>query len=268
ISSQSAMGKYSRTWNGLLLGVDRQLCCHATLGVAFGYENSIARAPETKFDTDTYFIDLYSAVRTGSYDHKLSVGVGIFDFDTRRGITVSAPGHDFAATAQGSMTAHSINVGYELSRDFVIESQNAVATPFLDVNYAYIDINNLREHGAGEASLNTQYDNLNLVQLGLGARYTMQFRALPQRERGTLTASASAVFELSDRSPDAINRFAGADGLPFSVESSKRDCFYGQFGLNATIPLSDQLDLVAGGYGRVGAKRGSVTGNVGLRYEF
>lgn len=268
ISSQAAMGKYSRTWNGLLLGMDRQLCCHATLGLAFGYENGIARTSETKFDTDTYFIDLYSAVRTGSYDHKLSVGVGIFDFDTRRGITVSAPGHDFAATAQGSMTAHSINVGYELSRDFVLESQNAVATPFFDVNYAYIDINNLREHGAGEASLNTQYDNLNLVQLGLGARYTMQFRALPQRERGTLTASASAVFELSDRSPDALNSFVGAEGLPFSVESSKRDCFYGQFGLNATIPLSEQLDLVAGGYGRVGAKRGSVTGNVGLHYEF
>ena len=268
ISSQSTMGKYSRTWNGLLLGMDRQLCCHATLGLAFGYENGIARAPETKFDTDTYFIDLYSAVRTGSYDNKLSVGVGIFDFDTRRGITVSAPGHDFAATAQGSMTAHSINVGYELSRDFVLESQNAVATPFFDVNYAYIDINNLREHGAGAASLNTQYDNLNLVQLGLGARYTMQFRALPQRERGTLTASASAVFELSDRSPDALNSFVGAEGLPFSVESSKRDCFYGQFGLNVTIPLSEQLDLVAGGYGRVGAKRGSVTGNVGLHYEF
>lgn len=275
ISGQAAMGKYSRTWNGLLLGVDRQLCCCATLGVAFGYEHSIARAPETRFANDTYFIDLYSAVRTGKYDHKFTAGVGIFNFDTRRGTTATTTTgttttSDFAL-AKGSMNAHSIDIGYELSRDFTVESWyglNGIVTPFLDFNYAYIDIDNLREHGAGEASLKTDFDSMNLVQLALGGRYTVQFRGLSKQDNGTLCFSAAAVAEFSDHRPDAVVGIAGTGTDSYKVKSLKRQPFYGQFGIDAVLPLTTNWDMVAGGYGRVGNDRGSITGNVGLQYSF
>ena len=267
VSSQAGMGKYSRTWNGLLLGVDRQLCCCATLGVAFGYENSISRSTATKFDTDTYYIDLYSAIRTGKYDHKLTLGVGILNYDTHRGIRTDESDVIRDVTATGSMNGHTVNVGYELSRDYVVERWDGVATPFMSVNYAYIDIDNLRENGAGDAGLKTDFDSMNLLQIGLGVRYTMEFRGLPRQERSTLSLSAAAVCEFSDHRPDAVNQFYGRDDT-FGTRSLKRAPFFGQFGMTAEVPLSPSWDLLAGGYGRVGAKRGSVTGNIGLGYEF
>lgn len=267
MDGQAAMGSYSRTFQGLLMGYDRQLCCYATLGIAFGYENSIARSSGVRVDDDIYFIDLYSGVRTGKLDHKFSVGVGLHDFDTSRGIRIAAPGHDFSARSEGSMDATSINAGYELSYDYQL-TDKAVVTPYLDVNYAYIDIDNLQERGAGAASLTTGFDTMHLVQVALGARMDRRFTGLMNQERGTLTFHAQAVGEFSDRRPGAVSSFDFPDSPSFRVNSLKRAPFYAQIGMNAVLPLSLHWDMIGGAYGRLGHDRGSVTGNVGLRCSF
>lgn len=265
LSSQAAMGAYSRTFQGLLLGYDRQLCCNATLGIAFGYENAISRSSGCRAEDDTYFIDLYSGVRTGKLDHKFSVGVGLHDFDTTRSVSVSAPGHDFLSSCTGSADATAINVGYELSYDYEL-SDKSVVTPYLDVNYAYIDLDNLRE--SGEAGVTTDFDSLNLLQVALGARMDRRFTGLAHQDRGTLTFSAQAVGEFSERRPSALNRFNFGEGDSFRVNSLKRAPFYGQIGVNAILPLSAHWDMIGGAYGRLGHDRGSVAGNVGLRCSF
>lgn len=267
MDGQAAMGSYSRTFQGLLLGYDRQLCCNATLGIAFGYENSIARSSGVRVDDDIYFIDLYSGVRTGKLEHKFSAGVALHDFDTSRGIHIAAPGHDFSARSEGSMDAYSINAGYELSYDYQL-SDKSIVTPYLDVNYAYIDIDNLRESGAGAASLTTGFDTMHLVQVALGARVDRRFTGLMNQERGTVTFHAQAVGEFSDRRPGAVSSFDFPGSEGFRVNSLKRAPFYGQIGMNVVLPLSLHWDMVGGAYGRLGHDRGSVAGNVGLRCSF
>lgn len=267
MDGQAAMGSYSRTFQGLLMGYDRQLCCNATLGIAFGYENSIARSSGVRVDDDIYFIDLYSGVRTGKLDHKFSVGVGLHDFETSRGIHIAAPGHDFSARSEGGMDATSINAGYELSYDYQL-TDKSVVTPYLDVNYAYIDIDNLRESGAGAASLTTGFDTMHLVQVALGARMDRRFTGLMNQERGTVTFHAQAVGEFSDRRPGAVSSFDFPGSESFRVNSLKRAPFYGQIGMNVVLPLSLHWDMIGGAYGRLGHDRGSVAGNVGLRCSF
>lgn len=267
MDAQAVMDDYSRTFQGLLMGYDRQLCCYATLGIAFGYENSIARSSGTRVDDDIYFIDLYSGVRTGKLDHKFSAGVGLHDFDTARGISVYAPGHDFSARSEGSMDATSINVGYELSYDYQL-TDKAVVTPYLDVNYAYIDIDNLRERGAGAASLTTGFDNMHLVQVALGARMDRRFTGFMNQERGTVTFSAQAVGEFSDRRPGAVSWFNVPGSEGFRINSLKRAPFYGQIGMNVVLPLSKHWDIIGGAHARLSHDRGSIAGNAGLRCSF
>lgn len=267
MSAQASMASYGRTFQGFLMGYDRQLCCNATLGIAFGYENSIARTSGARMEDDAYYIDLYSGVRTGNFDHKFTLGVGIHDFDSSRGITIAAPGHDYNGSASGSMKGHSINVGYELSYEYQLRN-DTLLTPYLDVNYAFIDLNNLRENGDYGAALTTEYDRMNLVQVALGARYERHFAGLQHQERGTFILSAQAVGEFSDRRPDARNHFEGIDGYSFEVDSLKRAPFYAQLGMDVILPLTPHWDMIGGAYGRLGHDRGSITGNVGLRYDF
>lgn len=265
IGSQANMGAYNRTFQGLLLGYDRQLCCNATLGIAFGYEDSISRSSGTRADNETYFLDLYSGVRTGKFDHKFSVGLGWHNFDTKRHVSVSAPGHDFDSDLTGSADGLAFNVGYELSYEYRL-SDTAVFTPYLDVNYAYINLDNLKEGGA--AALTTDFDNMNLVQVALGARMDRHFAGLQHQERGTVTFSAQAVGEFSERRPGATCRFLDSEFGSFGVNSLKRAPFYGQIGMDVVLPLSAHWDMIGGAYGRLGHDRGSVAGNVGLRYDF
>lgn len=249
---------YKRYANGLLMGLDRQLCCNATLGVAFGYEHSNARQTPFKATDDTYFIDLYSAVRTGCYNHKFTVGVGLHDIDTSRGGNMLTMGNS------GSMDTHTINVGYELSRDFRI-CDRSFYTPFLTVNYAYADGGDIRENGTYAQQIN--YDSMNLLQAGLGVAYQRTFRALPAQHDGTFGLSLAAVAEFSERNPNAtVTDTLRGDRL--TGKGNERKAFFGQLGMTLNIPMSDRTDMVAGAYGRLGDDRSSVTGNVGLRYAF
>lgn len=268
IDGQAGLGDYSRTFQGLLLGYDRQICCNATLGIAFGYENSIARSSGTRVEDDAYYIDLYSGVRTGRFDHKFTFGVGLHDYDSSRSYSVNAPGHDYSARCSGSMDGISIHAGYELSYEYELRN-NALLTPYLDVNYAYIDLDSLSENG-GAGSVTTSYDSMNLVQVALGARYEKRFAGLQHQERGTVTFSAQAVGDFCDRRPSASNRFNSLDPTvdSFRINSLKRAPFYGQLGMNVVLPLSTHWDMIGGVYGRLGHNIGSVSGNVGLRYDF
>lgn len=249
---------YTRTFQGLLMGLDRQLCCNSLIGISFGYEEAIARTAGNRMDNDTYFIDLYGAVRTGCLNHKLSVGVGLHDFSSSR-----HGGWDVPVSANGGIDSHSISVGYELSRDYMVDSRT-VCTPFMMMNYSFSHYGTLNEH-AGRYKFASDYSDQNLLQAGVGARVAYKFNIVPGWEDATLTSSLAAVVEFSEHKVKGIHRF---EGETYDVSSMKREPFYGQLGVDLTMPMSSQWELQAGAYGRLGVDRGGVAGNVGLKYEF
>ncbi len=248
---------YTRTFQGVLTGLDRQFCCNARAGVAFGYEESIARTDGTRFNDDAYYIDLYSAVKTGCLNHRFILGAGIHDFSTRRGFGAWG-------TATGGVNAHSVNVGYELSRDY-LWSADTVATPFMTVNYAFTHFDHMHEHLNG-ARFDTAFDDVNLLQMGIGGRLTHTFTPIPGWGVATFSSSVAAVAEFSEHRAHAQHGMAGRDS--FGVSSMKREPFFVQLGFDLVMPMVAQWEMQAGVFGRLGPDRGGVAGNVGLQYSF
>lgn len=247
---------YTRSFQGLLMGLDRQLCCNSLVGVAFGYEESISRTSGARMDNDTYFIDLYAAARTGNLNHRVSVGVGIHDIGTSRGF-------EWLGSAGGNADAHSINVGYELSRDYRI-NEHAVATPFLMVNYGFSHYDTLQEPIGGN-EIDTSFADQNLLQIGVGGRMACDFNVMSCWENATLTTSLAAVVEFSEHRVNGTQSFMGESER---VRSMKREPFYGQLGFDLDMPMANDWSLQAGVFGRLGPDRAGVAGNVGLQCDF
>lgn len=261
----SSMESYDRTFQGLLMGLDRQLCSASRVGLAFGYEHSISRTGGTKYADDAYFVDVYAAVRTGSLNHRFIVGVGMHDKSGHRGLDVLTPFTPWHDGAHGSTDARTIHVGYELSKDYRW-SESTVLTPFFVLNYAFAHFDNMSEVSYRGLSMNTSYDDLNLLQSGVGGRMAYTFSVLPNWKPATLSTSLAAMVEFSKHRVKASHGVVG--GPEFRVQSLKRDPFYMQLGFDLKMPMYGQWDMVAGVFGRLGPDRGGIAGNVGLQYEF
>lgn len=265
--NSSSMGDYTRTYQGVLAGYQRQLDCRLLVGLSLGYENSISRSDAIKFTADTYYADLYAAARTGRFNHRLSIGMGIHDFDTERHIYVAAGSHSFSGSAEGGLCARSLNVGYELSTDFQL-TKTSDLTPFLTVNYAYHSFNNLKEYGMGDAGLVTSYKDLNQLELGLGAEYTKRFSLIKDQDQSRFFASLALRAEISDRSPEAVNSFKGNPDVKYRIKSQERSPMFIQVGAGLNVPFSRQWSATLSGSGEFGNDRASVNGSIGVNYSF
>ena len=247
---------YARSFQGLLLGLDRQLCCNSLVGIAFGYEESISRTAGARMDNDTYFIDMYAAMRTGCWNHRMSVGVGIHDISTGRGF-------DWLGSTSGGADAHSINLGYELSRDYRI-NERTVATPFMMINYGFSHYDSLHE-SIGPHEIASSFDDQNLLQIGIGGRMACDFNIVSGWEDATLTTSLAGVVEFSEHRASGKQTFMGESSR---VSSMKREPFYGQLGFDLSMPMPNDWVVQAGVFGRLGSDRAGVAGNVGLQCDF
>lgn len=267
INGDYNMDDYTRSFQGGLLGYERTLDCNFLVGIDFGFENAISRTMETKFDANTYFIDLYLGAKTGIVNHKFSVGVGIYDFDTERDVNVAAASHTFMKKATGSMTGTAINVVYEISSDFQIYRRSKV-TPFLAANFSANQLNDLREKNIGDAGLMTSFDDVSQFDLALGARFVQEFSLIANQEPATFVASLAARGEFSDHQPEVENRFIADPDLKFRSRSLKRAPFFIQVGSGLSVPFANQWTAQIGGSGEFGNDRASVNGNIGVRYSF
>lgn len=263
----SCMGNYTRTYQGALLGYQQQLDCRFLVGLGIGYENSISRSDVTKFSANTYFADLYASARTGRFNHRLSIGMGIHDFDTERSVYVSAGSHTFSGFAQGGLCARSLNIGYEISTDFQLTESSSLS-PFITVNYAYHSFNDLKEYGMGDAGLVTAYKDTNQLELGLGIGYTTHFTLIKNRDRASFFASVALRAELSDRTPKATSNFKGAPDARFSVNSMERNPLFLQTSVGLKVPFAEGWSAVLSGSGEFGNDRTGVNGNIGVTYSF
>ena len=261
------MNDYTRSYQGALLGYERTINCNLLLGIDFGYEKSIARTTETKFDSNTYFVDLFASGRTGRLDHRLSAGVGIYDFDAKRTVRVDAGNHSFNETARGDMNAYAINVGYELSTSYEL-SRTSSLLPFFTVHYSYNSLRDLTETGMGEAGLRTKYDNFSQLDLGLGTRYQKSFGLVHNQNPALFYASVSLRAELSDHQPTITNRFLADESVEYRLKSLKRSPMYLQVGSGLSVPFAKGWVGNVSATGEFGNGRTGVNGSIGVSRSF
>lgn len=261
IGSDEYTGDYTRTHQGALIGTDCSLSCNASVGIALGYEHSIGHQDSTRAEADTMFADLYTTVKQGAFTHRFSAGVAMHEIDTKRHTFVSAAAHTYTGNSTGSMDAISWNLGYELSCDMKLSSASTL-TPFASVDVIFHQMDTLRENGQGDASVITEYDEPVQVDVALGAAYTYRFAS-----GAALSASAAIHGELSEKQPEATNRFAGA-GRSWTTKSAERTPVYGEIGAAVVMPVTASTSLIGGGNFEFSEDRASVGGNVGVNVKF
>ena len=261
IGADEYTGDYTRQHQGAIIGTDYSLSCNASMGLSLGYEHSIGHQDSVRAEADTMFADLYTTVKTGALTQRFSAGVALHDIDTKRNASISAAAHTYTGNSTGSMDALTVNLGYEVSYDVKLGSASTL-TPFAAIDVAIHQMDTLREKGQGDASVITEYDEPVQVDVALGAAYTYRFAS-----GAALSASAAIHGELSEKQPEATNRFAGV-GSSWTTKSAERKPIYGEIGAAVVLPVSTTTSLIGGGNFEFSSDRISVGGNVGLNVKF
>ncbi len=262
------MDGYTRTYQGALMGYSREVNCKLLLGIALGYENSVARSEDTHVHGDTYMFDLYGSARTGKFNHRFSVGMGIHRFAEQRGVHVIAEnGHTFSGNGFSDYRAKSINVGYELSRDFQVTERSTVS-PYLAVNYAYHWFGELEEQGMGDAGLVTDLEAMNQLEAAVGARYAYSFGLVKDQAPATFFASAELKAEFTDHEPTARHYFKAHEDIDWRTKSIERSPFYGEIGVGLTVPFAERWSGTVSASYEFGSSRDSINAGAGVHYSF
>lgn len=266
LDGDSYMGDYSRTAHGALLGVDRSLNCNLRVGFSLGYEASIGRGDSARAESDTVFADVYATGMTGKYKHRASVGLASGSYDTTRGVLVEAGYHTFAGQGAGETDGLTLNLGYEISTDYQLDTRSIVS-PFAAFNLSWHRLDTLTESGLGEAGLVSAYDNEWQADVALGLNYRREFAALRNQAPALFYANAAMRLELADDRASTLNRFRGADAA-WGASSMERSPLHFEVVAGVEVPLSPSWTGSFGGSIDFGPDRSSYSLNIGARYAF
>ncbi len=154
---------------GAAVGVDTEnVADDVVLGVSVSYANSDVSSDNvnrTKTDVDSYQVSLY-----GDYDIDQSmyvsgnIGYAWNNIDQIRHNVGGISG----LTATADYDSNQFMASGEIGRDYAVGT--AVITPSVGVDYQHIYVDSYTESGAGGANLNVDNDDLNILEVGVGAK--------------------------------------------------------------------------------------------------
>ena len=266
IGGDDNMDKYSRNYNGGIVGGDYAVNCNWAIGMSAGYEGSIARTTGARANVDTTFIDAYAVGRTGKFIHKFSVGVGIHRASVTRATNIAAKGHDYHGVSKGKVRGNSVNFGYDVARLYAIDEVSSVS-PFFAVDLAIQSLKTLKETGQDDASVITKYKNFTQLDAALGVSYAHTFQAFAQ-QAGVFSVSLAMHGEFSAHRATADNHFVGAPADTWKTRSAKRAPLYGELGGNVLVPFTEHFSGTAGMSFEFSADRTYIGGHAGVNYRF
>lgn len=269
ISGAEGVPSFGRQGYGAMLGVDRSLTPELLLGLSCGYEYSKINITGAQKSTgDNYYLDLYGRVNKGRWAHSFSVGVGVHELMHKRNVGVAglAP---FAGGTKGDISGMSLNLSYEAAVNFRVSDRATLAPVFtIDSTAAWLD--SYTETGMGNAGLSVNRQDAWSTVLGLGARYSYEFRALTNRtsKRSVLTAQAMLTLDTADQGSSVKAHFIGAPGYDFTQNGPSRDRVGGLLSVGVDLPVTDSWSGFGGVSYELRNDYRSVDGHIGVRYSF
>lgn len=165
---RSGVDGYEADTLGIAVGVDTQnIHDNATVGVALSYavtdvESDSASSTET--DVDSYQISLYGDYDLDQYTYlEGMLGYAHNNIEQDRN-NVGFTG----ATASADYDSDQFIAYAEAGRDFAV-AERTVLTPSILAHYQHIAVDDYSETGAGGLSLDVDNEDLNILQVGVGA---------------------------------------------------------------------------------------------------
>lgn len=269
LNGDEALGAYNRNYQGGMVGCTRTIGYESrhAVGFAVGFEHASASVTDARMRDNTVYLDLYAITRHKQYTHRFNAGVGIHNFKLDRSTSVLAGAFSRFDHSSASMTATSINLGYEFSRDFVY-SPYTTYTAFAALDVAIHSLGTLRERGRLDASVNTEYYSPVQVDFAAGMQWSRRVSSFSACVPGRVYAALSLHAEFSDRRPTAKNSFQADSSTMWKTRSQKRDAIYGEFSAGANLPFNQRWAGHIGGDFEFGAERLSIGGYAGVSYTF
>ncbi len=269
IGGAEGVPSFGRQGYGAMLGVDRSLTPELLLGLSCGYEYSKINITGAQKSTgDNYYLDLYGRVNKGRWAHSFSVGVGVHELMHKRNVGVAglAP---FAGGTKGDISGMSLNLSYEAAVNFRVSDRATLAPVFtIDSTAAWLD--SYTETGMGNAGLSVNRQDAWSTVLGLGARYSYEFRALSRRTRksSVLTAQVMLTLDAADQGSSVKAHFIGAPGYDFTQNGPSRDRVGGLLSVGLDLPVTDSWSGFGGVSYELRNDYRSVDGHIGVRHSF
>ena len=269
ISGAEGVPTFGRQGYGAMLGVDRSLTPELLLGLSCGYEYSKINITGAQKSTgDNYYLDLYGRVNKGRWAHSFSVGVGMHELMHKRNVGVAglAP---FAGATKGDISGMSLNLSYEAAVNFRV-SERATLAPVFSIDTTAAWLSGYTETGMGNAGLSVNRQDAWSTVLGLGARYSYEFRALSRRTRksSVLTAQVMLTLDAADQGSSVKAHFIGAPGYDFTQNGPSRDRVGGLLSVGLDLPVTDSWSGFGGVSYELRNDYRSVDGHIGVRHSF
>ena len=252
----------SYTIGGAAMGIDYRLDPRFMMGIGVGYANSTQwmQGFDGRGTSDSYHAALYASFTDGGFYTDAAIGYGYADNQMRRVIAI--PGLA-TRNAFGRTGAHQLNgqieAGYKIG---LYEAAAATLTPFARLQGVTSTQAAFTETGAGSLNLAVAHQRTESLRTTLGGEIAGRI--------GDVTAKLRLgwVHEHADTARPVTASFAGAPGLPFTVQGAiaRRDSALVGVALDTAIAAGTKLYLRYDG--ELGGGSDSHALTAGLRVTF
>ncbi len=256
------------TWGGTV-GFDVDVNPQLTLGAAFTANYGDLRTKSYDYatgDNDAYYANLYGRLQIKRWSQMLIVTGGWNDISLKRNVNIA--GMD-TLTPKGDTNGQTYGAYYETAYDFYLnEDKTAIIQPLFNASLYKTSIDSYTETGAGDASMHVSGLNATYGTVGLGGRVT-GILGSNVFGRGALGEFRVQVLQdYGDQTDAAFLAPMGASSSAMRVYGSKVGRTGVQVGAGLAVPLGQQSTIYADVDADFRSRATSVTGQIGIRYNF
>ena len=265
VSGNENCGDYHRSSMGGMVAMAHALYNGWTFGSSFAFSYADAECGDVKLDGEFIYFDLALMHKAERLTQTGTIGASFINFDTERDVRVNAPGHAFSGRAEGSTSAVAINMSYEVAYDLIKTDDGHRLGSVVMAEATFAQIDGMTETGLGNAGLNSEFDDVASITLGIGARYTYEFGS--KDNPGYFNFDVMAVAEAGDNAPKVNNMFIGG-GQTYELVGPEA----GELGLllnaGVLLPIGEQAGIFGNVTAEFRSEQSSVGGSVGVKYSF
>ena len=221
-------------WGGTV-GMDFDVSKHLTMGVALTamYGDFSTSGPDmADGNMDMYYVSFFGRYVHHRFTHTLVASVGMMESSVDR--TVSYAGGSYSTS--GNTDGMAFGFLYEVGRAFALDEENSVCFhPVFNITYRHISVGGYEEGGSG-INLRADDQTLDMLTLGLGARFQADAGENIFNRKGIFEARVLAKADVGDRCSTANVAILNT-AIHDKVESAELGVFGVEVGAGITVPV-------------------------------
>ncbi len=251
---------------GAGVGVEKELRGGATtvgLSLVASYGDlKVDAADHAEGDLDTYYVNLYTHHRSGSFHHSFVLSAGFSDAEFNRTICGGVAPYVLDYVTNGRTNGTGFGAAYELAYDIPLnEQKSSLLQPLIGLSFVTTKMDGYNEGGAGDVGLHVGEQESTLTTLTAGARFLSQCGEQAFSRAAVLALRANVAVDMGDRRSEADVSFLGDRSYSGRIRSAETGVVGAQLGASVSVPVN--RDTVFYMNGEADLRSSSSSWNVG-----